>query len=383
LYVYHLKKYLKIENMKKLIYAVVAIALMVSCTMQPKYKIEGNITGLNSGSAVLQKVVDNKMVTVDSVAVEEGVFAFKGSVEQAEYFVITFADTLDGIQLFLDNVDITIEGNVESILDAEVIGSELTTSFNSFNEEFIIFGTQMRALYQEYIQINMPGGSGDTVRLKEIEEEYMAVENQQKEYIDTFLVENPNNLISPFVALNYGNAKYKNLEELEELVSIFGEEVADSKYLAEINERITSLKNVAIGMKYTDFTMNDVDGNPVTLSSVVEGKYVLIDFWAGWCGPCRAENPFLVESYAKYKDSGFEIFGVSLDKTKEEWTQAIADDGITWPQVSELNYWDCSARDIYVFNSIPHNMLIDKDGIIIAKDLRGEELEAKLAELFE
>jgi len=369
--------------MKKLIYAVVAIALMVSCTMQPKYKIEGNITGLNSGSAVLQKVVDNKMVTVDSVAVEEGVFAFKGSVEQAEYFVITFADTLDGIQLFLDNVDITIEGNVESILDAEVIGSELTTSFNSFNEEFIIFGTQMRALYQEYIQINMPGGSGDTVRLKEIEEEYMAVENQQKEYIDTFLVENPNNLISPFVALNYGNAKYKNLEELEELVSIFGEEVADSKYLAEINERITSLKNVAIGMKYTDFTMNDVDGNPVTLSSVVEGKYVLIDFWAGWCGPCRAENPFLVESYAKYKDSGFEIFGVSLDKTKEEWTQAIADDGITWPQVSELNYWDCSARDIYVFNSIPHNMLIDKDGIIIAKDLRGEELEAKLAELFE
>jgi thiol-disulfide isomerase/thioredoxin len=369
--------------MKKLIYAAVAIALMVSCTMQPKYKIEGNIAGLNSGSAVLQKVVDKKLVTVDSVVVEEGAFTFNGTVEQAEYFVITFADTLDGIQLFLDNAEITIEANVESIRDAVVTGSELTTLFNSFNEEIATYGMQMQALYQEYMQINMPGGSGDAARLKEIEVEYMAVENQQKEYIDTFLVENSNNLISPFVALNYGNAKYKNLEELGVLVGMFGEELADSKYLAEINERITSLKNVAVGMKYTDFTMNDIDGNPVSLSSVAEGKYVLIDFWAGWCGPCRQENPFLVASYAKYKDSGFEIFGVSLDDSKEKWTQAIEDDGITWPQVSELNKWDSSARDIYVFNSIPHNMLIDKDGIIIAKDLRGEELAAKLAELFE
>ena len=369
--------------MKRLIYAVIAITLMVSCTMQPKYKIKGNIVGLNSGSAVLQKVVDNKLVTVDSVAVKEGAFTFKGSVEQAEYFVITFADTLDGIQLFLENTNIAIEGKVESIRDAVVTGSELTNSFNSFNEEFMVFGTQMRALYQEYIQINMPGGSGDAERLKAIEEEYMAVEDQQKAFIDTFLVHNPNSFLSPFIALNYGNAKYKNLEELEKLVSIFGEEVADSKYLAEINERITSLKNVAVGMKYTDFTMNDVNGNPVSLSSVATGKYVLIDFWAGWCGPCRAENPFLVESYAKYKESGFEIFGVSLDKTKEDWTQAIAEDGITWPQVSELSYWDCSARDIYVFNSIPHNILIDKDGIIIAKDLRGEALGAKLKELFE
>ncbi len=367
--------------MKRLIYAVIAITLMVSCTMQPKYKIEGNITGLNSGSVVLQKVVDNKLVTVDSVVVEEGIFAFNGTVEQAEYFVITFADTLDGIQLFLANVDVTIEGNIESLIDAVVTGSELTTSFNSFNEEFIIFGTQMKALYQEYIQINMSGG--DAERLKAIEEEYMAIENQQKEYINTFLANNPNNLISPFVALNYGNAKYKNLEELEELVAMFGEEVADSKYLAKINERITSLKNVAVGMKYTDFTMNDVDGNPLSLSSVAKGKYVLIDFWAGWCNPCRQESPLLVENYAKYKDSGFEIFGVSLDKTKESWVKAIEDDGITWSQVSELNYWDCSAREVYVFNGIPHNILIDKDGIIIAKDLHGEELNSKLAELFE
>ena len=140
------------------------------------------------------------------------------------------------------------------------------------------------------------------------------------------------------------------------------------------------MKRLAIGSEAPEIVVNDPDGNQISLSSL-RGKVVLIDFWASWCRPCRMENPNVVKVYQKYKDKGFEVFGVSLDKGKPEWVEAIKLDGLTWKHGSELAFWNSSFVKTYNIDGIPKTVLVDKNGIIIAKDLRGPQLEQKLAEV--
>jgi peroxiredoxin len=141
------------------------------------------------------------------------------------------------------------------------------------------------------------------------------------------------------------------------------------------------MKAVAVGQKAPDFTLDDVDGNPVALSSKIGSKLLLVDFWAAWCNPCRQENPNVVKIYKDFSKKGFDVFGVSLDRDKEEWVKAIADDRLTWTHVSDLQYWNCAAAKLYAVNAIPANFLLDENGIIIARNLRGEDLYNKISEV--
>ena len=189
-----------------------------------------------------------------------------------------------------------------------------------------------------------------------------------------------NNVVSAYITLR--NSYQFNLNELDSITSNFTNEISESKYVALLKDRVEVLKNVAIGKPFIDITLNDTAGNPVSLSSL-KGKYILLDFWASWCGPCRAENPNVVAAYNDFKDKGFDVYGVSLDKNKEKWIEGINQDGLVWTNVSDLKGWQCAARDDYGFNSIPHSVLINKNGIIIAKNLRGDELREKLEEVID
>ncbi len=171
--------------------------------------------------------------------------------------------------------------------------------------------------------------------------------------------------------------------ELQALYNNLSNNVKNSTEGKEFQDYLNTLETVQIGKIAPAFTQNDTSGNPVQLADF-KGKYVLLDFWASWCAPCRRENPNLVKSYAKYQKDGFEILGVSMDKAsdKAKWLKAIQDDGLTWKQVGDLKGWDNEAGVMYDVKAIPMNFLVDPNGKIIAKYLRGEELDKKLAEIF-
>jgi peroxiredoxin len=170
-------------------------------------------------------------------------------------------------------------------------------------------------------------------------------------------------------------------DELEAAVNAVDTNIAKLEIIKDLKERVITMKAVAVGQKAPDFTLDDVNGNPVSLYSKIGSKLLLIDFWAAWCGPCRQENPNLVKVYNAFHKKGFDVFGVSLDRSKDDWVKAIADDKLTWTHVSDLQYWNNAAAKLYAVNSIPANFLLDETGTIVGRNLRGDALYNKVNEV--
>lgn len=363
--------------MKKVLILILSVALF-SCSQQKGFKINVNLEGAE-GQVILEERGAGEWIPVDTADVVDGVAVLEGEVPMPGAFYVSLAGQRAKALVFVENTAMTITGKADSISMAKVTGSATHDEFKVIDDQINKIGEEYMALYQE---ARAAGAEGDTAKantlMDRVNEMYESTNTLQEDFVN----DNPASYVTPYFLsrIQYG----KEADELEAIVNKLDPKLSEVPSIVELKEKIVKLKKVAIGQIAPDFTQNDPDGNPVKFSDIYsKNELTLLDFWAAWCGPCRRENPNVVAVYNDYKDKGFSVFGVSLDKEKDAWLKAIEDDGLTWTHVSDLAYWDNAAAKMYAVQGIPHSILVDKNGKILAKNKREDELREAVAEFFD
>ena len=363
--------------MKKFTYLLATAALLAACSGNQGYTVTGTVEGAADGDTVyLKKVEGRQLVDLESAVIKGGKFTFKGTQDTVANRYLTYnAQGKEPLMMdfFLENGQITVS---------------LTRSNDSAvgtpnNDAYQAVRTQLNGLNAQMMDIFNTMTNDTTLTDEQRADKREEIEDLQEKSIDVMkdaVKQNITNAVG--VHLLKQNYYYMDVEELAPLMPQIPATYDNDEAVIRIKNNVERMKATAVGQKFTDFEMLTPDGKPVKLSDYVgKGKVVLVDFWASWCGPCRREMPNLVEAYKQYKGKNFEIVGVSLDQNGEAWKKAIKDLKITWPQMSDLKYWDCEGSRLYAVSSIPHTVLIDGEGTILARGLHGEDLQEKLAEV--
>ena len=281
----------------------------------------------------------------------------------------------NSLNLFIDTGIITVSTKT-FLWDADVKGSSVVNDYQNYQQkikQLLRLESRFGEVYDHYQKLNKKQAAIKVFDL------YTGMQVLYYDEQCAFVKENPSSLVSLYLTQEaVGNEM--DAAKGEPMFVMLSPALQNSEEGKQLKERITIGKKTMVGVKAIDFSQPDMNGKMISLSSF-KGKYVLVDFWASWCGPCRAESPNLVKAYSKYKEKNFEIFGVSLDQSKDKWLKAVNDDQYTWTQVSEVKGWETAVAQEYGIEGIPFNILVDPNGYIVARNLRGEALEKKLKEI--
>jgi len=378
---------------------MLAAVLLVSCGNSNEFRIEGTLDGGAGKQIKLDLVMTNHLKTVDSTKLDnKGHFVLKGTTEQPTFGVLRTPANQMVMVIIHPGDRIVVNGSYDNLEKEHTLeGSEDTRLFEDFRIHLQKNISKLEELNKIYRDSMKSPNIGEIT--KELRKRSMDVINEQKEYTRRFVTEHAGSLASLLALYQqiapgmYIMDPMEDMDYYEKVDSALNVQCPEADPVITFHTQITELRSrkrkqeeeekiLGIGKVPPEIALPDPQGDTLRLSSL-RGKVVLLDFWASWCSPCRRENPNLVKTYEKYHKKGFEIFQVSLDRTKEAWMNGIKADHLDqWYHVSDLGYWQSSVVKLYHIQGIPTNYLLDKDGKIIARNLRGEALAAKLAEIF-
>lgn len=355
--------------------AIICLSFFACKQNKTNFTVEGTIKNMGSGEIYFIKSGDTK--EIDTVKVKDDKFIYTGYVSEPTVYMLNFGAEEQPAFVILEEGKTQITYKSGSLQSLQVKGGKQHEIYNQFLEickpTFIAMdsiGKQAAAHEQDISFIAF------------LQQEFKKLDDTLKQNQFNFIQNHPQGVATAFLAMNYfSDAQEKSYTEINSVYDALDKQTKESYYGKKLFEIREQMKSTSIDAIAPNFSLPDADGKLISLKAF-KGKITLIDFWASWCGPCRAENPNVVKAYKKFHDKGFEILAVSLDNKKEKWIQAIQQDGLQWTHVSDLKGWESSINTLYGISSIPANYLLDAEGRILAKNLRGDKLQQKLDELF-
>lgn len=364
--------------MKRFLIVIMVLSIL-GCQEEPEgYIISGEVQNLEEGKMVYVSELDanNQPKKIDSVQVKNGKFTLDlAEVENPKLSFLNLEGQQGNVIFIAENEPINFQMNKDSLNTSKVTGGKENELFYSYldhlkglNKNAMRIRTDMR---QEFTT------SRDSAKIVALQQEEEGLRDQDLEFKKNFVQENPDKFVSILILTDMLNMGASS-NEVKALYATLTEDLKQGSLAKSLKENFDKKSAVDIGSKAPEFTAPNPQGEQVALKDAM-GKVTLIDFWAAWCKPCRVENPNIVKTYNKYHDEGFNIIGVSLDREgqKGRWMQAIEEDNLTWPQVSNLQFWDEPVAQLYGVRAIPAQFILDENGVIVAKNLRGDDLDAK------